>query len=48
MGDKVFVRVAPYKHIVIFGRKGKLASRFMRAFEILKHVGFEVKVGHVG
>ena len=38
-GDKVFVKVTPYKHVMRFGRKGKLAPRFIGPFEILEKVG---------
>ena len=38
-GDKVFVKVAPYKHVMRFGRQGKLAPRFIGPFEILEIVG---------
>lgn len=36
MGDKVFVRVVPYKNVIRFDKKGKLPSRFMGLFEVLK------------
>lgn len=39
MGDKVFVKVTPYYHMLRFGQKGKLALRFVRFFEILKCIG---------
>lgn len=39
VGDKVFVKVASYKNVIRFDRKGKLASRFVRLFEVLKCVG---------
>ena len=29
VGDMVFVKVAPYKHILRFGKKGKLATHFI-------------------
>lgn len=34
----MFVRIAPYKHIIRFGKKGKLTSRFVRPFKVLKHI----------
>ena len=39
VGDKVFVKVAPYKHILRFGKKGKLAPRYIGPFEVLERVG---------
>lgn len=30
--DKVFVKVAPYKHVMRFDRKGKLTTRFIGPF----------------
>jgi len=38
-GDKVFVKVAPYKHVMRFGKKGKLAPRYIGPFEVLERVG---------
>jgi len=38
-GDKVFLKVAPWKHMLRFGMKGKLALRFIRPFEIQKCIG---------
>ena len=37
--DHVFVKVSPRKGAFRFGRKGKLASRFIGPFEILQWVG---------
>jgi hypothetical protein len=34
VGDKVFFKVAPWKGIIQFGVKGKLAPRYIRPFEI--------------
>ena len=39
VGDRVFLRVAPYRHVLRFGRKEKLASRFIGPYEILERVG---------
>ena len=36
VGDKVFVKVAPYKHVMRFGRKGKLAPWYIGPFEVLE------------
>nr|GEV63184.1 Ty3/gypsy retrotransposon protein [Tanacetum cinerariifolium]GEV63232.1 Ty3/gypsy retrotransposon protein [Tanacetum cinerariifolium] len=39
VGDHVLLRVSPWKGVVRFGKKGKLASRFVGPFEIIKKVG---------
>ncbi|XP_073291016.1 uncharacterized protein [Primulina huaijiensis] len=38
-GDHVFVKIAPLKGIMRFGRKGKLSPRFIGPFEILDWIG---------
>ena len=37
--DKVFLRVAPMKGVMRFGKKGKLSPRFVGPFEVLERVG---------
>ncbi|XP_073125053.1 uncharacterized protein [Henckelia pumila] len=39
VGDHVFIRVAPMKGMMRFGKKGKLAPRFIGPFEILDRIG---------
>ncbi|GJT93174.1 putative reverse transcriptase domain-containing protein [Tanacetum coccineum] len=39
IGDYVLLKVSPWKGVVRFGKKGKLAPRFVRPFEILEKVG---------
>ncbi|GKA79952.1 hypothetical protein Tco_0786548, partial [Tanacetum coccineum] len=39
VGDYVLLKVSPWKGVVRFGKKGKLAPRFVRPFEIIKKVG---------
>ena len=39
IGDMVFVRVAPMKGVMRFGKKGKLRPRYVGPFEILERVG---------
>ena len=39
VGDKVFLKVSPWKKILRFGRKGKLSPRFIDPYEILERVG---------
>nr|GEV24063.1 putative reverse transcriptase domain-containing protein [Tanacetum cinerariifolium] len=39
VGDYVLLKVSPWKGMVRFGKKRKLAPRFVRPFEIIKKVG---------
>ena len=39
IGDMVFIRVAPMKGVMRFGKKGKLSPRYVGPFEILERVG---------
>ncbi|KAG8478614.1 hypothetical protein CXB51_028428 [Gossypium anomalum] len=39
IGDKVFLKVSPWKKVLRFGRKGKLSSRFIRPYEIIERIG---------
>ncbi|GJX90755.1 putative reverse transcriptase domain-containing protein [Tanacetum coccineum] len=39
VGDYVLLKVPPWKGVVRFGKKGKLAPRFVGPFEIIKKVG---------
>ena len=39
VGDKVLLKVSPWKKILRFGRKGKLSPRFIGPYEILERVG---------
>ncbi|KAA3477005.1 Gag protease polyprotein [Gossypium australe] len=41
--DKVFLKVSPWKKILIFGLKGKLSPRFIGPYEIIKRIAQEVK-----
>ncbi|GJX67605.1 hypothetical protein Tco_0303332 [Tanacetum coccineum] len=38
-GDYVLLKVSPWKGVVRFGKKGKLAPRFVGPFEIIENVG---------
>jgi len=38
-GDLVFVKISPLKNVVRFGRKGKLAPRFVGPFPITERIG---------
>ncbi|GJX96110.1 hypothetical protein Tco_0351908 [Tanacetum coccineum] len=39
VGDKVLLKVSPWKGVMRFGKKGKLAPRYVRPFEILERFG---------
>ncbi|GJX32991.1 putative reverse transcriptase domain-containing protein [Tanacetum coccineum] len=38
VGDRVLLKVSPWKEVVGFGKKGKLAPRYVRPFEIVECV----------
>ncbi|KAJ9556297.1 hypothetical protein OSB04_010911 [Centaurea solstitialis] len=39
VGDKVLLKVSPWKGLLRFGKKGKLSPRFIGPFEILDRIG---------
>ncbi|KAA3461953.1 DNA/RNA polymerases superfamily protein [Gossypium australe] len=39
IGDKVFLKVSPWKKILCFGKKGKLSLKFIGTYEIIEHIG---------
>ena len=39
VGDNVFLKVMPKREVVRFGKRGKLSSRYIGPFEVLKRVG---------
>ena len=39
VGDKVFLRIAPMRGVMRFGKKGKLSPRYIGPFEILDQIG---------
>ena len=39
VGDSVFIRVAPMKGIMRFGKKGKLNPQYVGPYEIIRRVG---------
>ncbi|KAK6163775.1 hypothetical protein DH2020_000639 [Rehmannia glutinosa] len=48
--DKVFLKVAPLKGVVHFGKKGKLRPRYIEPFEILDRTGdvaYRVDPSHI-
>ncbi|GJX03603.1 putative reverse transcriptase domain-containing protein [Tanacetum coccineum] len=38
VGDRVMLKVSPWKGVICFGKKGKLAPRYVGPFEILKRI----------
>ena len=39
IGEKVFLKVSPWKMVMRFGRKGKLSPRFIGPYEVIEKVG---------
>ncbi|KAA3461584.1 DNA/RNA polymerase superfamily protein [Gossypium australe] len=39
VGDKVFLKVSPWKKVLRFGRKGKLSPRFIGPYKITERIG---------
>ena len=39
VGDKVFLKISPWKGVVRFGKRGKLSPRFIGPYEILERIG---------
>ncbi|GKA71463.1 hypothetical protein Tco_0777602 [Tanacetum coccineum] len=39
VGENVLLKVSPWKGVMHFGKKGKLALRYVGPFEILKRIG---------
>ncbi|KAA3461204.1 DNA/RNA polymerases superfamily protein [Gossypium australe] len=39
VGDKVFLKVSPWKKVLRFGWKGKLSPRFIGPYEIIERIG---------
>ncbi|GJX81824.1 hypothetical protein Tco_0331305 [Tanacetum coccineum] len=39
VGDRVILKVSPWKGVIRFGKKGKLAPRYVGPFEILERIG---------
>ena len=38
VGDKVFLKVLPWKKVLKFGKKGNLSSRFIGSYEVLERI----------
>ena len=39
IGDRVFLKISPWKGVLRFGRRGKLSPRFIGPYEIVSKVG---------
>ena len=39
VGDRVFLKVSPWKGVLRFGRRGKLSPRYIGPYEIVSKVG---------
>ena len=39
VGEKVFLRISPWKGVLRFGKHGKLSPRFVGPYEVIEHVG---------
>ena len=39
MGDLVFLKVSPWKGVLQFGKKGKLALRYVGPYPIIEQIG---------
>ncbi|GJS35877.1 hypothetical protein Tco_0808472 [Tanacetum coccineum] len=39
VGDKVMLKVSPWKGVIYFGKRGKLNPRYIRPFKVLAKVG---------
>ncbi|XP_057999080.1 uncharacterized protein LOC131177918 [Hevea brasiliensis] len=39
VGDKVFLKVLPWKKVLRFGKKSKLSPRYIGPYEVIEHVG---------
>ena len=39
MGDKVFLKISPWKGVLRFGKRGKLSPRYIGLYEVIERVG---------
>ena len=39
VGEKVFLKVSPWKKVMRFGKKGRLNPRFIGPYEVIEKVG---------
>ena len=38
-GDRVFLKISPWKRVLRFGKRGKLSPRYVGPYEIVSKVG---------
>ena len=38
VGDKVFLKVSPWRKVLSFGKKGKMSLRFISPYEVLERI----------
>ena len=39
VGDKVFLKISPWKGVIRFGKRGKLSPRFIGLYEVIERIG---------
>ncbi|KAL2226721.1 uncharacterized protein LOC110011894 [Sesamum indicum] len=39
VGDKIFLKISPWRGILRFGRQGKLSPRYIEPYEIIERIG---------
>ncbi|XP_048228266.1 uncharacterized protein LOC107260950 [Ricinus communis] len=39
MGDKVFLKISPWKGVLRFGKRGKLSPKYIGLFEVIERIG---------
>nr|GEX95650.1 putative reverse transcriptase domain-containing protein [Tanacetum cinerariifolium] len=39
VGDKIMLKVSPWKGVIRFGKRGKLSPRYIGPFEIIERIG---------
>ena len=39
VGDKVFLKISPWKGVIRFGKKRKLSPRFIGPYEVIERIG---------
>ena len=39
VGDKVFLKIFPWKGVIRFGKRGKLSPRFIGPYEVIERIG---------
>ena len=39
LGDKVFLKISPWKGVLRFGKRGKLSPRYIGPYKVIERVG---------